>query len=122
MHAAAKWGAVLALVTTGSTVFFVAVLFTDVHVGGAHQFARGGYCSVAGNTAVDGSPLPPGTFLNLAVGEPKTDDHYSGATPADFVRGSGLTCGVPAGYVRRGFVSDAGQVGGIYPYYVPESG
>ena len=117
-----QWGVVLVLVSAGLAAFVTAVLLAQVHVGGVKQFARAGYCSVAGNTAADGSPLQPGTFLNLVVGEPGKDAHYSGATPASFVQGSGLMCSVPPGYVRQGFVSDAGQVGGIYPYYVPADG
>jgi hypothetical protein len=115
------WAVVLVLVLAGLSVFLLAVLLQDVHVSGADQFARAGYCSVSGNTAVDGSALQPGTFLDLVVGEPATNGHYTGATPANFVKGLGLTCGSPpAGYIRRGFASDAEHVGsGIYPYYVP---
>ena len=118
------WGWVLILIVAGLSVFLVAVLLDNARVSGAHQFARAGYCSVAGDTAIDGSPLAPGTFLDLVVGEPGRDGHYTGATPANFVKGAGLTCsGPPAGYVRRGFAADAQHIGtGIYPYYAPAGG
>lgn len=121
-------GIVLVLVVAGLAAYLLVVLFNADHVsfnadygGGGRQFARAGYCSVAGNTATDGSPLQPGTFLDLVVGEPAKDSHYTGATPAIFIKGTGLTCGVPpAGYVQHGFAADAQHVGtGIYPYYVP---
>lgn len=53
---------------------------------------RYGYCSVAGNTDAAGSPLAAGTFLNLEFGQPDTDSHYTGATPAFWVEGVGVTC------------------------------
>ena len=116
-----RWGLVVALVLARLSVFLVAVSFDDVSVGGAAQFARAGYCSVPGNTSEAGAPLQPSTFLDLVVGEPEKDAHYAGATPAAYVEGLGLTCSPPpAGYVRHGFASGAGQVGtGIYPYYAP---
>jgi hypothetical protein len=115
---------VLVLVVAGLSVFLVTVWLDNVHPGGSRQFARAGYCSVAGDTGVDGSPLAPGTFLDLVVGEPAKDGHYTGAVPANFVQGVGLTCGSPpAGYVRRGFAADAEHIGtGIYPYYAPAGG
>jgi hypothetical protein len=54
--------------------------------------ARIAYCSVAGNTLPDGTPIAPGTFLNLLAGQSATDAHYTGATPAFWVEGVGLTC------------------------------
>lgn len=121
---AQAWRAVVALVVGGLSVFLLAVLLDNARVSGAHQFARAGYCSVAGDTAIDGSALAPGTFLNLVVGEPARDGHYTGAVPANLVQGLGLTCGgPPAGYVRRGFAADAQHIGsGIYPYYAPAGG
>jgi hypothetical protein len=115
------WGVVLVLVLAGLSVFLLAIVLDDVQVSGAGQFARAGYCSVSGNTTVDGSSLQPGTFLDLVAGEPATNGHYSGATPANFVKGIGLTCaGPPAGYVRQDFAADAEHIGsGIYPYYAP---
>jgi len=121
---ATMWGLVLLLVLAGLTVFLLAALVVDVDVRGAGQLARAGYCSVSGNTAADGSALEPGTFFDLVVGEPATNGHYTGAVPANFVKGMGLTCASPpAGSVRNGFASGAGQVGsGVYPYYVPPGG
>jgi hypothetical protein len=121
---ATMWGVVLVLTAAGLSVFVLAVFLDKVDVRGAGQFARAGYCSVSGNTTGDGSPLQPGTFLDLVVGEPATNGHYTGAAPANFVKGIGLTCsGPPAGFVRHGFASGAGRVGsGVYPYYAPGGG
>ncbi len=121
---ATMWGLVLLLVLAGLAVFLVAAFVVNVDVRGAGQLARAGYCSVSGNKAADGSALQPGTFLDLVVGEPSTNGHYTGAVPANFVKGMGLTCaGPPAGYVRKGFASGAGVAGsGVYPYYVPADG
>lgn len=58
---------------------------------------RYGYCSVAGNTDESGEPLGAGTFLNLLYGQPDTDPHYAGATPAFWVEGVGLTCDLSPG-------------------------
>ena len=55
--------------------------------------AREAYCSVAGNTnPFSGSPIAAGTFLDLLAGQAKTDSHYTGAVPAFWVEGIGLTC------------------------------
>jgi hypothetical protein len=53
---------------------------------------RYGYCSIAGNTTATGVPIAPGTFLNLEFGQPGSDPHYTGATPAFWVEGVGVTC------------------------------
>lgn len=99
-------------------MFATAVALANVQAGNSGAFVRAGYCSVPGNTADDGSPLPPGTFLDLTLGAPALDGHYAGASPANFVAGVGLGCsGPPAGYVREGFVDAGGHPGGIYPYY-----
>jgi hypothetical protein len=81
------------------------------------------YCSAAGNT-VNGVPVPPGTALNLYLGQPGFDLSYKGATPAFFVEGIGATCDPPpAGYTFKGstYVDGAGQAHGlenaIYPFY-----
>jgi hypothetical protein len=118
------WASVLALVLAGLSVFVLAVALDNVHAGGSRQFARAGYCSVAGDLTGDGSAMAPGTFLDLIVGEPVNDWHYTGAVPANFVEGIGLVCGgPPVGYVRHGFAADAQHIGtGIYPYYVRASG
>jgi len=57
--------------------------------------ARIAYCSVPGNNLPNGTPLAPGTFLDLLSGQPETDAHYTGATPAFWVEGTGLTCSLP---------------------------
>ena len=80
--------------------------------------SRVGYCSAGGNTFVDGTPIAPGTFLNLVYGQPQTDAHYTGATLAIFVQGEGITCdGPPAGYSLKGFATATGAAGDLYPYY-----
>jgi hypothetical protein len=58
----------------------------------APEPTRVAYCSVAGNTWPGGAPIAPGTFLNLLAGQPATDQHYTGAVPAWYVEGVGLTC------------------------------
>ncbi len=59
---------------------------------------RGGYCSVAGDTWADGTPIEVGTFLNLVDGQNGTDESFAGATPAFYLEGLGISCDVPAGY------------------------
>lgn len=115
----AMWGSVLALMLVGLSVFVIAVLVVDVEVRKAGAAGRAGYCSVPGNTAADGTALQPGTFLDLLIGEPTTNGHYTGAAPANFIEGIGLSCGSPpAGYVRHGIATGAGLEGaGIYPFY-----
>jgi hypothetical protein len=55
--------------------------------------AREAYCSVAGNTnPFTGAPIAPGTFLDLLAGQAASDKHYTGAVPAWWVQGVGLTC------------------------------
>jgi hypothetical protein len=56
---------------------------------------RYGYCSVQGNSLPDGTPLAPGTFLNLLLDQPSADEHYTGATPAYWMEGVGITCDLP---------------------------
>jgi hypothetical protein len=58
----------------------------------APEPTRVAYCSVTGNTWPDGTAVTPGTFLNLLSGQPATDKHYTGAVPAWYVEGVGLTC------------------------------
>lgn len=82
--------------------------------------ARAAYCSAAGNThGSTGAALVPGTFLDLEYGQPATDSHYTGATPARYVQGKGLTCdNAPAGYTASGTAGAAqSTVGGIYAYW-----
>jgi hypothetical protein len=90
--------------------------------------ARGGYCSAPGDTDLSGSPIIPGTFLNLRLGQPRGDVHYLGATPAFYVEGIGLTCDPPSSaYTSAGepLVDQTGKAaapgttdeGTIYPYF-----
>jgi hypothetical protein len=58
----------------------------------ARSANRFGYCSVAGNTTLNGTAIAPGTFLNLVLDQPGSDRHYTGAVPAFYVQGSGITC------------------------------
>lgn len=80
---------------------------------------RAGYCAVDGDTWADGSAIATGTFLNLAIGQPSTDAHYTGAVAANFVEGKGITCdAAPAGYTRQSVSTTTMDVGdGFYPYY-----
>jgi len=89
----------------------------------APEPVRAIYCAAVGNT-VNGVPVPPGTALNLRLGQPKTDPNYKGATPAFYVEGIGATCDPPpAGWTFDGstFVDGAGQAHGlqnaIYPFF-----
>jgi hypothetical protein len=80
--------------------------------------ARVGYCSAAGDTWADGSPMATGTFLNLFQGQPDADAHYAGATQAVFVQGEGLTCNPPSGYTSNGMAtSEMGAGGDLYHYF-----
>lgn len=111
------------LVALGVGAFAVGVTFANVHTGNSAAFVRAGYCSVPGDTDETGAPLQPGTFLDLTVGAPSVDGHYTGAVPANFVEGAGLSCGTPPdGYVRDGLVDGGGRPGGVYPYYAKASG
>jgi hypothetical protein len=79
---------------------------------------RVGYCAVAGNTYPDGTPIPPGTFINLLEGQPDYDPNYKGATIANYIEGMGITCDPPpAGYVRKGFADSDDVPAGLYPFY-----
>lgn len=65
--------------------------------------SRVGYCSVPGDTWQNGSPMSPGTFLDLLAGQPASDPHYAGATLAIMVEGRGITCDPPPpGYAMHG--------------------
>lgn len=82
--------------------------------------ARGGYCTVPGNTnPYTGAALTPGTFVNLAQAQVTSDPSYAGVVPAIYVEGKGLTCDAPpAGYTQHGLAGDDQKVGsGLYPYY-----
>ena len=82
---------------------------------------RAGYCAVAGNTWADGTPIMPGTFVNLGDGQASSDPHFVGATPAIFVSGKGITCDPPPkGFTHQGWATSAMQVDDdLYPYYAP---
>jgi hypothetical protein len=87
---------------------------------------RYGYCSVVGNTWQDGSPISPGTFLNLLGGQPDTDSHYTGATPAFWVEGLGITCdpqamaaGAPVKVDHLGNTN--GENGPLFYTFVPKA-
>ena len=81
---------------------------------------RLGYCSAAGNTRPDGTAIAPGTFLNLAAGQPDTDSDYRGATPAYYYEGIGISCDQLPGYKATGELVGYGghgdDQGGIYQY------
>ena len=117
------WAAVSALVAVGLAVFLITVASADFHISGSAEFARAAYCSAPGNVNADGSEIPPGTFLDLIVGEPDRNPHLVGATPANFIEGTGLTCSnAPPGFVQDGLATSAQNVtSGIYPYYRPGS-
>jgi hypothetical protein len=85
----------------------------------AARVPRAAYCAAQGNTRPDGTAIVAGTFLELRPGQPAKDSHYSGATPAIFVEGKGLTCDPPPpGFVRDGLAGDAQHVAsGLYPYF-----
>lgn len=85
---------------------------------------RAGYCSVAGNTYPDGTPIPVGTFLDLELRQVTSDSNYEGAVPAIYVEGMGITCDPPpAGFSFDGstLVDPLGEANGtdgaIYPLY-----
>jgi len=87
----------------------------------APEPARIAYCSVAGNTWPDGTPIPPGTFLNLLAGQTSTDAHYTGATPAFWVEGVGLTCSLNPSQAALAAASTV-KVGGGGTVLAPEAG
>jgi hypothetical protein len=86
---------------------------------------RLGYCSAPGNTYPDGTPIPVGTFLNLAADQPATDLRYSGAMPAFYYEGLGISCDRLPGYTATGELVGYGghgdDVGGIYTYMASAS-
>jgi hypothetical protein len=87
------------------------------------------YCAAAGNTWPSGTSrpagaaIPQGTFLDLVAGQPSWDSHFTGATPAAYVVGVGLTCNnPPAGDVLLGRSTDAMLLPeGLYPVYGPRA-
>ena len=87
----------------------------------APEPAREAYCSVAGNTTPDGTVLAPGTFLNLLAGQPNSDKHYTGAVPAYWVQGTGLTCSLSPAQAALASASTV-TVGGGGEVLPPEYG
>ena len=80
---------------------------------------RAGYCAVAGNrNPFTGVAIAPGAFLDLLLGQPATDTHYTGALAASFYQGLGISCGALPGYRSTGVSVGLGGAGdpGIYPY------
>ena len=62
---------------------------------------RLGYCAAAGDTDPStGAALVAGSFINLAEGQPALDSNYTGATPAIYVQGIGITCDLPPRVTR----------------------
>ena len=90
---------------------------------GSAQIPHAGYCSAAGNTWPDGTAIVQGAFLYLVYQQPTTDSHYTGATPAIYVKGKGITCDPPpAGYTQQGYAgNDLSVPDGLYPFYAPPS-
>src|SRR4051812_29991267 len=81
--------------------------------------ANVGYCAIAGNTWPDGTPIPPGKFLQLPFGQPDTDPNYKGATLAIYVQGFGLMCPpAPPGYVQAGLYTGPDAPSELYQYWV----
>lgn len=85
---------------------------------------RLGYCAAAGDTWQDGAAIAAGTFLDLVAGQPSTDPHYTGATPASFGEGYGLTCdALPAlGFKDTGYRVDStgrhtGTANDLFEYF-----
>lgn len=104
----------------GTDLAFQARFGTPVRVVFVPLPARGGYCTVAGNTnPFTGEALVPGTFVNLEQKQVTSDPSYAGVVPAIYVEGTGLTCDAPpAGYTQHGLAGDDQHVGsGLYPYY-----
>jgi hypothetical protein len=50
------------------------------------------FCAVAGNTDLNGTPIVPGTTVNILLDQASSDPHYKGATPGFWVPGEGATC------------------------------
>ena len=61
--------------------------------------------------------------VDLAGGQPGSDPHFSGATPADYIQGEGITCDQPpAGWTQQGWAGYAGRTvgpGAVYQFFAP---
>lgn len=66
------------------------------------QPSRAGYCAAPGNTSFDGTPIARGTFVDLLAGQPATDPHFEGATPAYYYEDVGISCDLLPGYAETG--------------------
>jgi hypothetical protein len=85
---------------------------------------RFGYCSVAGNTHPDGPAVAAGTFLNLVLGQPGFDPHYTAAFPSFYIEGVGSPAARGKGWrAYRGAPLGADAGGNLTPdgfdVYVP---
>jgi hypothetical protein len=112
----AFWGQSGSLVSNGPE----SLIFTTYVAGGGGNANRLGYCSVVGNTdGLTGMALVPGTFVNLGAGQPESDPHFTGAMPANYLAGLGISCDVTAGFTPTGTTVGYGGGGdpGVYPFY-----
>jgi hypothetical protein len=80
------------------------------------------YCAVAGNTWPDGTPIAPGTALNLPADQAASDPHYKGATIGFWVPGEGATCSLTPAQAALAAASTkkVNHVGGTGDYNEPE--
>jgi hypothetical protein len=102
--------------TSGADFAFATYMASNASSGGGSRIA---YCAAVGDTSPDGGTIEAGTFLDLRAGQPDNDPRYSGATPALFVEGEGLTCDAPPGFTANGETVGYDGAGstGPYPYY-----
>ena len=87
------------------------------------QPSRAGYCAVQGNTSLDGTPIVPGTFVDLVARQPDTDPHFKGARPAYYYDGVGISCDLLPGFAPTGELVGYGGHGdpGGYAYMAKSS-
>jgi hypothetical protein len=80
------------------------------------------FCAISGNTALDGTAIPPGTSLNLTADQVLNDTHYKGATPGFFVKGEGATCSLTPAQAALAATSTmkVNHTGGSGDYNQPE--
>jgi len=80
------------------------------------------FCAVAGNTWPDGTPIAPGTSLNLPADQAASDPHYKGATPGFWVPGEGATCSLTPAQAALAAASTTkvNHTGGTGDYNQPE--
>ena len=84
----------------------------------ASPSGRAGFCSVLGNMTPNGTAIPPGTFLDLAVSQASMDPDYTGVTSAYYYQDNGMSCDLLPGYTRTGEMVGYGGHGdpGGYTY------